>query len=189
MHTTPVSLLDRLRLPDSQEPWRRFVDLYTPLLQYWARRFPLQPADQLDLVQEVLTALCTELPRFERRPGKRFRGWLWMIMLNKYRERQRRLRARPVTTASSALVELEEPCIQDEIEETEYRQYLVNRIMQLMQAEFEPTTWKACWAFVVQARSAKEVAEELGITTNAIYLAKARVLRRLREDLAGLLDD
>lgn len=189
MDTTPVSLLERLRFPGSQEPWQRFVDLYSPLLHYWARRFPLQAADQLDLVQDVLTILCTELPRFERHPNKRFRGWLWTIMLNKFRERQRRLQARPVAAASCALADVAEPCLPEALEETEYRQYLVNRILQLMQTEFEPITWKACWEFVVQARSAKEVAGELGITTNAVYLAKARVLRRLREELAGLLDE
>ncbi len=57
-----------------------------------------------------------------------------------------------------------------------------------MQAEFQPVTWKACWEFVVCGRSADEVARLLGISVNAVYLAKSRVIRRLREELAGLLE-
>jgi RNA polymerase sigma-70 factor (ECF subfamily) len=72
--------------------------------------------------------------------------------------------------------------------EKEYRRELTARALQLMQADFAPTTWKACWEFVAQGRSAAEVARELGISENAVYLAKCRVLRRLRQELAGLVE-
>jgi RNA polymerase sigma-70 factor (ECF subfamily) len=133
------------------EAWRRFVDLYSPLLLFWVRRLQLQPAHQLDLVQEVFTTLWTELPRFESRPGKRFRGWLWTVTINKHRERERRLAARPAVSGA-ALPEAETPCPREEIDEAEYRQYHVNRAMQLTQTEFEPATWQACWEFVVNSR-------------------------------------
>src|SRR5262249_5695765 len=74
------------------------------------------------------------------------------------------------------------------IEEEEHRRYLVDRALRLMQADFEPSTWKACWEYVVNSRPPAEVAAELGITVNAVHLAKARVLRRLRQELAGLLE-
>jgi RNA polymerase sigma-70 factor (ECF subfamily) len=57
-----------------------------------------------------------------------------------------------------------------------------------MQADFQPTTWKACWEHVVAGRPAAEVAAELGITVNAVHLARARVLRRLRQELEGLIE-
>lgn len=60
--------------------------------------------------------------------------------------------------------------------------------MEVMQQEFQPTTWKACWEHVVGGRPAIDVARELNITPNAVYLAKSRVLRRLRQELEGLLD-
>jgi len=62
----------------------------------------------------------------------------------------------------------------------------VNRALCLMQADFQPATWKACWAYVVEDRPAANIAAELGITINAVHLAKARVLRRLRHELEGL---
>jgi RNA polymerase sigma-70 factor (ECF subfamily) len=76
----------------------------------------------------------------------------------------------------------------DSFSEVEYRQQLVARALELMQAEFQPTTWKACWEFVVAGRPAAEVGRQLGISENAVHLAKGRVLRRLRQELEGLLD-
>ena len=66
--------------------------------------------------------------------------------------------------------------------------YVLGQALRLMVADFEPTTWKACWETVVADRPAAAVAAELGISVNAVYLAKARVLARLRTDLDGLLD-
>jgi RNA polymerase sigma-70 factor (ECF subfamily) len=73
-------------------------------------------------------------------------------------------------------------------EEAEYRQHLARRALELMQAEFPPATWKACWEVVVAGRPAAEVAAELAISIDSVYAAKSRVLRRLRQELAGLLD-
>ena len=72
--------------------------------------------------------------------------------------------------------------------EVEYREYLVRRALELMQREFQPATWKAFWECVTADRPAAEVAAELGLTVAAVYAAKSRVLRRLRQDLEGLLD-
>ena len=66
--------------------------------------------------------------------------------------------------------------------------YLVHLALDLMKAEFEPVTWRACWQFVVEGRPAADVAQDLGITPNAVYLAKARVLCRLRAELDGLFE-
>ncbi len=72
--------------------------------------------------------------------------------------------------------------------EVEYRRHLVSRALQLMQAEFAPRTWKACWEHVAAGRPAAEVAAELGISVGSVYVAKSRVMARLRQELAGLLD-
>jgi RNA polymerase sigma-70 factor (ECF subfamily) len=188
MHTTPVSLLERLRQSSDAAPWGRFVELYTPLLFYWARRLGLQESDAADLVQEVFAVLVQELPTFTYEPARRFRGWLWTITRNKWRERRRRLAARPAAAGDAGLDRALTPAPVEELDEAEYRKYLVDRALQLMQADFQPVTWKACWEYVVNGRPAAEVAAELGITANGVHLAKSRVLRRLREELSGLLD-
>jgi RNA polymerase sigma-70 factor (ECF subfamily) len=187
MNTTPVSLLERLRQSEQQAAWERFVQLYSPLLCQWARRLGLQGQDAADLVQDVFTVLVEKLPAFRYDPGKRFRGWLWTVTLNKRRERRRQPAPVP-QAAPEVLDELTGPDTGQAIDEEEYRQYLTRRALELMRSEFHPATWKAFWECVVNERSAAEVARELGLSENAVYLAKGRVLRRLRHELDGLLD-
>src|SRR5437764_4917317 len=89
MHTTSISLLERLRQPGEAEAWARLVELYTPLLFYWARRLGLQEQDAADLVQEVFTTLVRKLPAFAYDRHKSFRNWLRTVLRNKWRQRTR----------------------------------------------------------------------------------------------------
>jgi RNA polymerase sigma-70 factor (ECF subfamily) len=187
MDTTPVSLLERLRQPDQPDAWGRFVELYTPLLLYWARKRGLQPHDAADLVQDVFTTLVQKLPEFTYDRRKSFRNWLRTVLVNKWRDRQRR-HALPVTAGAEALAEIAAPDDRDAFWEGEHRRHLLRRALELMQAEFTPATWKACWEFAAEGRPAADVAAELGISENAVYIAKSRVFRRLRQELDGLLD-
>jgi RNA polymerase sigma-70 factor (ECF subfamily) len=182
MHTTPPSLLEQLRRPDDQKAWRLFVDLYLPLLFSWSRRIGLQESDAADLVQEVFALLIQKLPEFTYDPNKGFRNWLRTVLMNKWREIRRRPPLPPVGGAP------EKPAADAVavLAEEEFQRHLVVRALALMQAEFQPATWKACWEHAAVGRPAAEVAAELGLTVNAVYLATGRVLRRLRQELADL---
>jgi RNA polymerase sigma-70 factor (ECF subfamily) len=187
MDSTPASLLERVRRPADAESWSRFVKLYTPLIYAWACRAGLRDSDAADLVQDVFLLLVRKLPEFTYKPGMSFRAWLRTVTLNKYRERGRR---RSVSTVGDAAL-LEDAAISDDTEafwETEYQQHLVGRALRLMQAEFEPSTWKACWEQIVGDKPGAVVAQELGLTPGAVRAAKFRVLCRLRQELAGLLE-
>jgi RNA polymerase sigma-70 factor, ECF subfamily len=161
------------------------VRLYTPLLYCWARRLDLQPSEASDLVQDVFTLLVRKLPQFQYDPQKSFRKWLRTVLLNKWREGHRRRR---LPTGDAGLAEASVPDPVDEFSEAEYRQHLVRCALQVMQREFQPVTWKACWEYLVVGRPATEVAAELGVSVDVVYSAKSRVLHRLRMELAGLLD-
>jgi RNA polymerase sigma-70 factor (ECF subfamily) len=187
MHTTSVSLLDRLRQPGEQAAWERFVQLYTPLLFYWSRRAGLQESDAADLVQDVFAVLLQKLPEFAYERQGSFRGWLRIVTLNKWREKRRR-RQLPVDADDTALAQVTAPDDAETFWETEYEQHLAARALEVMRAEFRPATWRACWQLVVEGRPGAEVAAEQGLTLGAVYAAKARVLRRLRQELEGLLD-
>jgi RNA polymerase sigma-70 factor (ECF subfamily) len=188
MHTTSISLLERVRRPTERAAWARFVELYTPLLYYWACRLGMQGADAADLVQDVFTVLVQKLPGFTYDGGKSFRAWLRTITYNKWRDFQRRRAAAPEGLHAMPLPDLPATDDMDAFWEREYRQQLVGRALELMQREFQPSTWKACWECVVEGRPAAEVAQELGLGIDAVYAAKSRVLRRLRQELGGLFD-
>ncbi len=177
-----------MRRPAEQAAWQQFVKLYTPLVCHWARRLGLAGDDVADLVQDVFAVLVEELPRFQYDASKRFRAWLWTLTLNKVQEKRRR-RAIPTELASDdALSEVTVVEPRDGFMEREYHEFLAGRALELMQAEFQPTTWKAFWDCAVHDRSAADVGAELGISVAAVYAAKSRVVRRLRQELAGLLD-
>src|SRR5690348_15230258 len=91
MHTTPISLLDRLRRRPDARSWQELVAIYQPWLRDWLRAHFLQDADVDDVVQEVLTVLVEEMSLFEHN-GRRgaFRTWLRGIVVNRLREFQRR---------------------------------------------------------------------------------------------------
>jgi RNA polymerase sigma-70 factor (ECF subfamily) len=109
MNPTPVSLLERLRRPDERAAWDRFVELYTPLLYYWARRAGLQESDAADLVQDVFALLVQKLPEFTYEPGRSFRAWLHTVTLNKWRERHRRRAAMEAAVGEPLPEELAAP--------------------------------------------------------------------------------
>lgn len=189
MNTTSLTLLERLTRGSNQEAWGRFVELYTPLLLAWCRRQGLSDADSADLMQTVFVTLYEKLPEFRYDPKRSFRAWLKTVLLNSWRNQTRKQRAGTPGangTLDPELVEDTDPRL--ELDEAEYREHLVGHALRLIEANFEPTTARACWEFVVQGRSAQSVADELGITVNAVYLAKSRVLRHLRHELQWLID-
>jgi RNA polymerase sigma-70 factor (ECF subfamily) len=186
--TPTASLFLRLKEPDPIEAWERLVDLYTPLIYLWACRMGLQTSDASDLVQEVLLTLVEKLPVFSLEPGKSFSAWLKTVTVNRWRDL---LRRRQAALPGSSPIPVEEITASDDANalfEWEYRQYLVGRAVHVMQCDFQPSTWKACWAMVVEGTPAAQVARELGLTVAAVYAARSRVLRRLRQELAGMLE-
>jgi RNA polymerase sigma-70 factor (ECF subfamily) len=184
---TSASLLARLRGPTNPAAWARFVDLYTPLLHYWARRTGLQEADAADLVQEVLVLLFRKLPQFTYDRRKSFRGWLHTVLIHKLGEIRRR-RAPAVAGGDAELSNLAESDVPAEIEEAVYRRHLVHQALRKLQGEFPTNQWKAFDKYVVNGNSAEAVAKELGVCVGTVYAAKSRVLSRLRRELDGLLD-
>ncbi len=189
MQTTPLTLLEHLRGPSCpEEHWGRFIDLYSPLLFEWTRRNGVPASDAADLVQNVLVTLIKQLPTFERRPGGSFRGWLFTVLRNSWID-DRRSKARQPAIAIGADPNLQEsPDPVEELTETEYRDYLIRRMLRVIQRDFPERTWRAFWEHVVEGRPASEVAASLGTSANAIYLARGRILQRLRQELAGFIE-
>jgi len=180
-------LLEALRQPGDQQAWLRFVQLYTPLLYYWARGVGLQQSDAEDLVQDVFALLLRKLPEFQYQRNGSFRTWLRTVTLNKWRERCRRNVHEPVA-GGSVVNQVAAPDESKGFDEGEYRQQLVRRALQLIQPEFSPIAWQAFQDHVVGGRDAAEVAAALGIRIGTVYAAKSRVLNRLRRELQGFVD-
>src|SRR5688572_20245406 len=126
MHTTSVSLLERLAQPGDQEAWQRFVRLYTPVLYSWACRAGLQESDTADLVQDVLVVVFRKLSLFQRTGSCSFRKWLRTVMSNKMRDHWKRRAASAVGGGPMPDPALDCP---NELEESEYRGTVFSRAL------------------------------------------------------------
>ncbi len=185
------SLLDGLRAQEAGA-WQRFVDLYGPIIYRWCRRAGLSAEEAEDLVQDVLVATARSLPGFQRRqPGDSFQGWLYGIARHKirdyWRSRNRVAQAEGGSEAHRRLAQMAEPPELSQAECRADRIALFGRVCELIQSQFEPSTWQAFWLLVVDQRSGPEVSRQLGLTLPAVYQAKYRVLQRVRQEFGDLL--
>lgn len=187
MVTTQSSLLVRLRNRDDSAAWSRFVRLYTPLINHWVTRLGVETNHVHDLVQDVFIVLLGRVSWVADNPPTQFRAWLRTVTVNKCRDHFRKICRRSEPQFSDQL----EIAIQDPVAvltEREYQIFVAQSAMQLMKDAFSETTWRACRESVVSERSASDIARELNISENAVYLARGRVLKRLRAELDGLWD-
>jgi RNA polymerase sigma-70 factor (ECF subfamily) len=183
--STSTGLLARLRQRD-RDAWERLARLYGPLVYSWCRRRGLRAEDAEDVVQDVFRAVAGHVAEFVHGPGSTFRGWLWTITRNKildlYRLRRRRPEAAGGSDAQERLTQ-----IPDRLEESEPEinaaGQLVRRALNYIRVEFTDETWQAFWRVMIDGQAPNEVALALGLSVNAVYIAKSRVLRRLREEL------
>jgi RNA polymerase sigma-70 factor (ECF subfamily) len=191
---TSFSLLDRLRDPGETAAWERLVALYTPVLHAWLRPHRLQPSDLDDLTQEVLGIVVRQVPSFEHngRPGA-FRAWLKSITVHCLRRYWRAGRYRPTAPADSDfdafLDQLEDPVSgPSALWDQEHDLCLLRRLLELIEPSFQPATWQAFRRVALEGHPAERVAADLGLSVNAVFIAKSRVLGRLRHEARGLLD-
>lgn len=190
MDSTSESLLLKLRSGSDQNAWTTFVELYTPLIFFWARRTGLHANDAADLVQDVLTLAFQKLPSFKYDADKTFRGWLRTVTLNRYRETLRKNSIGAAPATQSVLASIVQPGSCRDAETTwdlNYQQSLVSRARKLLESEFQPATWNALQQYVFEGMPAAEAAEKNGLSVWTVYAGKSRLMSRLRETLDGLL--
>lgn len=194
MSETSVSLLDRLRHSPEPALWQRLVDLYNPLIRGWLRRQALREQDADDLVQEVLAVVVRKLPQFERQPQTgAFRSWLRKITVNCLRDHWRSRRSQPLATGDSNFL-----AVLDQLEDSdshlsrmwdqEHDRHVTQRLLETIRPRFEPHTFRAFQRVALEGAAPDQVAAELGLTVNAVFIAKSRVLNQLRREGAGLID-
>jgi RNA polymerase sigma-70 factor (ECF subfamily) len=191
MDHTPLSLLDRLRDRPEEAAWRRLVDLYEPLIGRWLAQAGVNGHDAEDLSQDILATLVREVPHFVHngRPGA-FRQWVRTIAENRCLHFWRARRNGPEPESAIDPERLVDPQSDpSRFWDAEHDLVIARRLLALIQPEFQATTWRAFHGLVVEGRRPADVATEIGVSVNAVLIAKSRVLRRLREEAAGIIED
>ena len=195
MEETSLSLLDRIRESSDPQSWERLTGLYAPLLKRWVLRYDLQASDADDIVQDVLSIVVRDLPRFRHneRTGA-FRGWLRAILVTRVRDFWRSRKYRPMATGTSSIDEKLNQ-LQDETSEIsqvwnrQHDRFVLKQLMRLVQSQFEPKTWQAFYRQALKGQKPETVAQDLEMSMSGVYTAKYRVLNALRRESKGLVDE
>ena len=184
--STRYSLLLRIQDPHDERAWEEFVSLYEPLVYGLARRQGLQDADARDLCQDVFRAVAAAAGRFQPNPAQgSFRTWLFRIarnlMLNLLRRDRRHERGSGDSDIQRLLEAKPAPADeQSQMLDRDYRRRLFRFAAESIRGQFAPATWEAFWLTAVENRSASDAAAHAGISIGAVYIAKSRVLAKLR---------
>ena len=184
---TRASLI--LRLPDAAdvEAWDEFLAIYQPLIYRLAVGRGFQHADAMDLVQEVLLAVSRSVDRWSPDPARgRFRDWLFRIARNLMINFLTRRKHKPLGSGDSAMAALLELRSAVDGEESvlfddEYRQEVFRWAAEQVREKVQPRTWRAFWMTSVDGLAIPAVAERLGMTVGSVYIARSRIIARLRE--------
>jgi len=181
---TRSSLLLRVRDAKDHDAWQAFVQIYTPLVYGFCRKRGLQDADAADVAQEVMRAVARRIAEFEYQPEKgTFRSWLYTITRSKLNNFLKTICRQPRATFDTSVQEsLAAQAAPDRDHEWdhEYHQRLFEWACDRVKREFEDSTWQAFWQTSVEGKSGVVAASSLGLSVGAVYVAKSRVLARLR---------
>lgn len=185
---TRASLLLQIRDGTNHGAWQEFMRLYGPMVYGFARKRGLQDADAADLMQDVMRSVSTSIGRldYDRNQGA-FRGWLFTITRNKVFNFLSARRIRPQgsgdTTTNRMLDNQPDDNDGADVWEVEYQRRLAAIAMERVKSEFQENTWQAFWLTAVEGIAAADVAKRVGMSPGAIYVAKSRVLARLKEEV------
>ena len=193
MLETPVSLLERLRATSDPALWQQLVSIYDPLLRRWLRQLHVAAQDADELCQEIFMVVMRELPHFSRGQQRgAFRCWLRTIAVHRVLAFRRSEASRPIPVGEEQWLEmvaqLQDPDTElSRLWDDQHDRHVLRALLDTVRGDFEDRTWQA-FERLVEGERAAAIASDLGMTAAAVYAAKSRVLRRLREQARGLVD-
>ena len=194
MVDTRSSLIERVRNTQDAEGWREFVELYQPLLFSYVRKQGLTDHDARDMVQEIFSKLLRAMPKFELDHSRgRFRTWLWRIMHNVTNDWMRRLQRPTIHEVEwGDRIDQLESLAQSEPDDDwidQQRRHILQTALTRVKARSQPQTWVCFEQYLLNHYPSNDVAKELGITTNSVYVNASRVLSRVRDQCAQYMED
>lgn len=193
--TTPltrVSLFIKIRETNDDNAWTEFVEIYTPLIYAYARRQGLQDADAADVTQDVMTSINRAIQNFDYDPTQgTFRGWLFTVTRNQISRFWKKQSRRGITgdEAMQAILD-QRTSVSDEAFWNQQHQWrLLYWAAEKVKTEFTQSTWNAFALTAFEQKKPQQVAAEVGISVGAVYIAKSRVIKRIRELIKSVESD
>ncbi|MCA9192824.1 MAG: RNA polymerase sigma factor [Planctomycetales bacterium] len=190
---TSLSLLDKIKGDRSSERWHEFLECYSPMMDRWLRAHGIPEHDREEIVQDICAVMVRRLPDFERQREGSFRKWLRLTTVNCMRDFWKRSCKQARGNAESHVEDLinglnDRSSSVSQLWEREHDQQLLAILLARIKPEFRSNTWSAFTMVALEQMAPEKVAENLGLTTNAVFVAKSKVMKRMREEGQGLLD-
>lgn len=181
---TQPELLARLGNPDDASAWNEFCEIYEPTTYRLARRFGLQDADAREVTQEVLLTVSRKIHTFDLQRDGRFRGWLNRIARNTTIDALRRRSIKGVggtdflKLLDGVAVSAEQT---DSLFDIEARREQFRWAAAQVQRRVKSEHWQAFWLTAVEGLPGQQVARQLNLSVGNVYVARCRVLSRIKE--------
>lgn len=192
MHTTSVSLLERLAQSGDDADWQKLIIIYRPFIEKVVLGYPSLASHADDVAQEVMLVLMRELPVFQRQRTGSFRSWLRNVTVNQLRIVLRKNRLE--RTGGALELEQQIEALADPLSaaakkwDEEHDRAVLQRVIEVVRPTVNHRTWQAFERYALADEAPAQVAAELEMSLNSVLLAKSRILRRLRDEARGLVD-
>ena len=160
--------------------WEALYERYGDTVYRMCRKSGLAAEDAEDVSQEVFWTVYKGLEHFERRTDGSFCGWLYRICERRIADHQRTFARRRLRAVAADLERLPDRAAQ--VDPAELQLALA---MHRVRSQISEATWAIFDAYVLQGRSADEIARERSISRHVVYHARARMVWKLRAELAA----
>ena len=184
---TNTVMLNDLRNPGNQTVWQEFVGRYRPMILKYARRFGLSDSDAQDAAQQTLIAFCTSYQKgkYDREQG-RLRVWLFGIARNQIRNAvkksyRKELQVVEDSDQTNFFARVEDGDELERIWDEEWRDAVIRQCLEEVRRDVDPKSIEAFELFAWKGWPAQKVADHLDMTANAVFIAKHRIMKRIRE--------
>ncbi len=192
---TRASLILRLRDRSDLAAWQEFTEIYQPLVFRLARSKGFQHSDAMDIAQEVLLRVANAVERWQ--PDEQrgtFRGWLYRIARNLMIDFLERGKRHPLAAGSTGMVQLiaqqaDPTSANSQTFDLEFRRQVFAWAANKVRPQFQETTWLAFWRTAVEGDAAVDVARDLNLSPGAVYVARSRVMQKLRAEVQRVIKE
>ncbi len=194
MNTTSITLLERVTNDRQNADWVRLLSIYRPLIDFQIRSYASLRSESDDIIQDVVIVLMSELPQFQRQRKGSFRAWLRLIIVNqiRYALRRRKALGQSVSEQSHILEQVDELADPASIAakkwDEQHDRFVFQKACEMVEKEVSTKNWLAFCRHALQHEPAQQVADDLGMSVNAVILTKSRIAARIRRDVLGLIE-
>lgn len=195
---TRKSLLGRLKNWQDDESWGDFFNTYWKLIYNFALQRGLSHQEAEEVVQDTVVAVAKSIPKFEYDPAKcAFKTWLLTVTRSKIANQLERRARRaalavgaPDDSRQTSLVEsLPDDQAQEQLENAwneEWQKNLMDAAVHRLKRRVSIEQFQMFDLFVLKGWPARDVAKTLGVTVAHVYVAKHRLAKLVREEVAAL---